>query len=106
MCLKGYRPLAKKEKTKTSWEYQDGDKDKVKSHNFSFTNTSLLLTEISKKNKHHGSHQGGLNVNATEIADKNKDKNKDEAKDLSHTKCYVCKQKSYFNNKYPKKAKI
>ena len=42
-------------------------------------------------------------VNITENTKKNKDKEK--AKDLNHIEYYICKQKSYYANKYPKKAK-
>ena len=41
--------------------------------------------------------------NTIEVAKKNKDQNK--AKDLSFIKCYTCKQKGYYANKYPKKSK-
>ena len=41
----------------------------------------------------------------TKVAKKNKDKNKDKAKDLSYIKCYICKQKVHYANKYPEKTK-
>lgn len=44
-----------------------------------------------------------IGVNTTEIVKKNK--NKDKAKNFSYIKCYTCKQKSYYTNKYPEKSK-
>ncbi len=32
-------------------------------------------------------------------------KDKDKAKNLSYIKCYTCKQKGHYTNKYPKKPK-
>ena len=80
------------EKNKTTWEHQNGNKDKAKSYNFSSANTSQPQTQTSKKDKRHGSRQGGhlaIEVNITEVSKKNRNKNK--AKNLSHIKCYTCK---------------
>ena len=103
-CPKGHRPLVKKDKNNAYWEHCDEaskDKKKAKSHPSSSANHPQ--TQASKKNKRHGSRQGHLaiEVNATEVAKKNKDK----AKDLSYIKCYTYKQKSHYANKCPKKPK-
>lgn len=104
-CPKNHRPLAKKNKDNAHKKHQDGDKDKdkTKSHNLSFIN-SQPQTQVSKNNKRQGSCQKGYlvtEVNTNEVAKKNKDK----VKDLSHIKCYTCKQKGYYANKCPKKPK-
>ena len=106
--LKGYRPSAKKEKNKANQKHRDENNNKAKSANFLFANISQLYTQIQafKKNKRHENHQRGhpaTRVNATKITKKNKDKNK--AKDLTHIKCYICKQKGHYDNKYLKKMK-
>lgn len=100
---KSYRPSAKKDKNEATQEHWDADK--AKSYNlFPAANTSQSQTQAFKKDKSYGSCQGGhstTGVNATKVAKKNKD----NAKELSHIKCYTCKQKGYYANKYPKKSK-
>ncbi len=99
---KGHRSLAKKDKDDANRKHQDETpKNKAKSNNSFFANQ--LQTQASKKDK-RGGCQGGYpatGVNATEVA--KKDKNK--AKDLSHVKCYTCKQKCHYINIYSKKSK-
>ena len=101
---KGYRPLVKKNKDNTSWEYCNEafnkDKNKAKSHNSSFANQFQI--QASKKDKRGcwGGHLA-IEVNITKVVKKNKDK----AKDLSHVKCYTCKQKGHYINKCLKKLK-
>ncbi len=106
-CPKGFRPSVKKDKDEANREHRDRDKDKdkAKPHNPSSAN-SQPQTQASKKDKRHGNHRGGhpaTEVNATEIA--KKDKDKDKAKDLSHIKCYTYKQKGHYANKCPEKSK-
>ncbi len=102
-CPKGYRSLVKKDKENTYWEHRNEaskNKDKAKSHNSSFTHQPQ--TQASKKDKR--GYRGGYpatEVNATEVAKKDKDK----AKDLSHIKCYTCKQKGHYTNKCLEKSK-
>lgn len=63
-------------------------------------------TQVSKKNKCHRSHWESYlatGVNATEVIKKNKEK--DKTKDLSYIKCYTCKQKGHYTNKYSEKSK-
>ncbi len=101
---KGYRSLIKKDKNDAYWKHCDEasnkDKEKAKSYNPSFANQPQ--TQVSKKC--HKIRQGGhlaTGVNTTKIA--KKDKDKDKAKDLSHIKCYTCKWKGHYANKYPEK---
>ena len=102
-CSKGYRPLVKKDKEDANWEHHDEafkDKDTAKSHTPSFTNQSPA--QASKKRQKN--QQGGLStteVNAIEVAKKDKDK----VKDLSHVKCYTCKQKGHYANRCLEKPK-
>ncbi len=68
------------------------------------SSTNQPQTQAFKKDKCHGSRQRGYlatGINTTEVAKKDKDK----AKDLSHIKCYTCKQKGHYTNKYHKKSK-
>ncbi len=102
-CPKDYRSLVKKDKEDTYREYRNKaskDKEKAKSHNSSFANQPQ--TQAPKKDKYGRS--GGYpvtRVNTTKVAKKDKDK----TKDLSHVKCYTCKQKSHYANKCPEKLK-
>ncbi len=103
-CPKGYSPLFKKNKDNAYWEHHNEvsykDKEKAKSHNPSSTNQPE--TQTSKKRQK--CRQGGYlatRVNATEVAKKDQDK----AKEMSHVKCYTCKQKGHYINKCPKKSK-
>ena len=66
----------------------------------------LLLISLRPKTlkKRHGGQRGNIlaiKLNATEVVKKKKDK----AKDLSHIKCYTCKQKSHYANKCLDKPK-
>ncbi len=95
--------MVKKNKEDIYREYRNetsNDKDKIKSHNSSFANQ--LQTQAPKKDKRGcwGSHPA-TGINATNIAKKDKDK----TKDLSHVKCYTCKQKGYHVNECPEKSK-
>ena len=96
--------MTKKDKNNASWEHRNEifykDKNKTKSYNSSSANQPQ--TQATKKDK-CGCRENYLAivVNATEIVKKNKDK----AKDLSHIKCYTCKQKGYYANKCPEKSK-
>ena len=92
-CPKRRRPSVKKDKNDTYWEHRNKaskDKKKAKSHPLSSANQPQ--TQVLKKDKRHKSWRGHLatGVNAIEVAKKNKDK----IKDLSHIKCYTCKQRS------------
>ena len=103
-CLKGHRPLVKKDKDNAYREHRNEaskDKEKAKSHPLSSANQPQ--TQVSKKNKRHGSRRGhaAIGVNATEVALKNKDK----IKDLSHIEYYTCKQKGHYTNKCFEKPK-
>ena len=92
-CPKSYCPSVKKDKEDANQEHRNEaskDKDKAKSH-----------TPVSKKRQGQQGGPPATGVNATEVA--KKDKNK--AKDLSHVKCYTCKQKGHYVSKYPKKSK-
>ena len=95
---KRHRPLVKKNKDNAYWEYRNElfnkDKEKTTSHPSSCANQPQ--TQASKKNTRHRSRRGhtATEVNATEVAKKNKDK----AKDLSHIKYYTYKQKSHYAN--------
>ncbi len=101
-CLKRYRPLVKKDKDNTYQEHHNEisnkDKDKAKPHNSSSANQPQI--QAPKKDK-YGRERGhaATRVNATKVAKKDKDK----VKDLSHVKCYTCKQKSHYANKCPEK---
>ncbi len=102
-CPKDYCPLVKKDKENTYWERcneASKDKEKAKSHNFS--SASQPQTQAPKKDKCScwKSHSA-IAVNTTKVVKKEKDK----AKDLSHVKCYICKQKGHYANKCLKKAK-
>lgn len=75
----------------------------VRPHNSSSAN-SQTQTQASKKDKRYGSRQRGYRtteINAIEVAKKDKDK----TKDLSHIKYYTYKQKDYSVNKCPEKSK-
>lgn len=103
-CLKNYRLLPKKKKDEASQEYRNKDKDKAKSHNPLSANIYQIQTQISKKDKRHGSCQKGhpaTRVDTTEVA--KKDKDKDKANNLSHIKYYTYKQKGHYIKKCPKK---
>ena len=76
------------------------NKDKAQSHNSFSANQPQTQAPKKDKRDHRGDHLA-TGVNATEVAKKDKDK----AKDLSHVKCYTCKQKSYYTNKYSEKQK-
>ena len=106
-CPKRYRLLVKKHKDDVYWEQCDEatnrDKEKVQSYNPS-SSANKPQTQASNFKKRQEKGQGGhpaTRVNATKIAKKNKDK----TKDLSHIKCYTCKQKGHYANKCPKKPK-
>ena len=104
---KGYRPLVKKNEDDAYWEHcnkaSNKEKKKAKSHNlFSFANQ--LQTQASNFKKRQKNWQGShsaTGINTTKVA--KKDKNK--AKNLSHVKCYTCKQKGYYANKCLEKPK-
>ncbi len=101
-CPKSHHLSVKKDKENIYWECRDKaskDKDKAKSHNFSSANQPQ--TQAPKKDK-CGRQRGhpAIAINATKVAKKDKDK----AKDLSHVKCYTCKQKGHYANKCPKKS--
>ncbi len=102
-CLKGYRLLVKKDKDDTNWEHRDkAPKDKVKSHNFSSANQPQ--TQASKKDRYQKNWRGGhpaTKVNTIKVVKKEIDK----TMDLSHIKCYICKQKGHYANKSLKKSK-
>ena len=106
-CPKKYRLSIKKDKDNAYWEqYNEAtnrDKEKAKSHNpFSSTNQSQTQAFSFKKCQRKGREgHPAVEVNATKIAKKNNDK----TKNLSHIKCYICKQKGHYTNKYPKKPK-
>ena len=103
--LKNYKSSAKKKKIKPVKSI--GLKTIIRQ---SLT-TLCLLIQVSlrpqplKKKRHKSRQESHLvtGVNATEVAKKNKDK--DKTKNLSYIKCYTCKQKSYYANKYPKNSK-
>ena len=103
-CPKEYRSLVKKDKDNAYWKHCNEafkDEEKAKSHpSFSVNQPQ---TQASKKNKRHRSRQGHLatRINVIKVVKKDKDK----TKDLSHIKCYTCKQKGHYVNKYPKKLK-
>ncbi len=42
-----------------------------------------------------------IRINNTDVVKKDKDK----AQDLNYIKCYTCKQKDHYTNKYPEKLK-
>lgn len=95
--------LSKKEKNNANQENWDKSKDKAMFHNVSCTN-SQPQAQVFKKDKCHKSRQRdhlGAGVYVTKVAKINKDK----AKNMSHIKCYTCKQKRYIINKCPKKLK-
>ncbi len=101
-CPKGYRPSVKKDKDdayrKQRNEASNRDKEKAKSHNLS-SSANQPQTQASNFKKRQRKGRGGghsaIGVNATVVAKKDKDK----AKDLSHVKCYTCKQKGHYVNK-------
>ena len=102
--LKRNRLSVKKNKNNIYWEYRNEafnkDKDKAKSYNSSSANQPQ--TQALKKDK-RGCWKSypATRVNVIKVAKKDKDK----AKDLSHIKCYTCKQKSHYVNKYLEKSK-
>ena len=103
-CPKGYRLLVKNNKKNANWEHYNKasskDKEKAKSHNSSSANQSHA--QASKKyQKSWQRGPSGTGVNATKVAKKDKDK----AKNLSHVKCYTCKQKGHYTKRCPKKLK-
>lgn len=49
--LKGYRPLAKKNKDKANQKHWE--ENKANPHNLSLININQPLTQVSKKNKRH-----------------------------------------------------
>ena len=107
-CLKGYKPLVKKDKDNTYWKQRNKafnrDKKKAKSHNLS-SSANQPQTQASNSKKHQRKRRGrghlATGINATKVTKKDKDK----AKDLSHVKCYTCKQKGHYANKCPDKPK-
>ncbi len=105
-CLKGHRPSAKKDKKDTYWEPHNKvlnkNKDKTKSHNSS-TFANQPQTQAPKKDECGcwGGHPA-TEINATEVAKKDKDK---APKDLSHVKCYTCHQKGHYTSKCSEKPK-
>lgn len=87
-CPKSYKLLVKKDKDKTHQEHRNGNKTKL--HNLFLTNTNQPQTQAFKKDKLYKRCQKShpaTEVNATEVAKKNKDK----AKNLNHIKYYTCK---------------
>ena len=98
---KGHHPLSKKDKEDTQWEHRnEAPKDKAKSQ----TPLSTNQPQTQDSKKRHGvrrENHPATGINATEVVKKEKNK----AKDLSHVKCYSCKQKGYYANKYPDKPK-
>ena len=65
----------------------------------------LLLISLKTPKKRDGSRQkdrSATGVSVTNVVKKEKDK----TKDLSHIKCYTCKQKHHNANKYLDKPKI
>ena len=96
--------MVKKNKDNTYWKYRDEafnkDKDMAKSHNSFFTNQPQMQASKKDKRGYCGGHLA-TRVNTTEVAKKDKDK----AKNLSHVKCYTCKQKGHYTNKCLKKSK-
>ncbi len=94
--------MVKKDKDDTNWKHQDETpKNNTKSYNSFFANQPQ--TQASKKDKRR-SYQGDYpvtGVNVTKVAKKDNDK----AKNLSHIKCYICKQKGHYANKCPEKSK-
>ncbi len=86
-CSKGYRLLVKKDKDDANQKYRDETlKNKAKSHNFFSTNQPQTLAPMNDKRDCRGGHPT-TEVNATEIAKKDKDK----ANNFSHIKCYTYK---------------
>lgn len=102
---RGYRTSVKKDKDDSNWEYRNGDKDKGKAKSYNRFANNQPPTQASKKDKRYRNRQGHpiTEVNVTEVSKKNKDK--DKAKNLSYIKCYTCKQKGHYANKYPEKSK-
>ena len=103
-CLKSYCPSVKKNKEDANWKHRNEtfSKDKVKDKSHNASSANQLWVQASKR--HQRSWQKGataIEVYVTKIAKKNNDK----AKDLSHVKCYTCKQKSHYASKYLKKPK-
>ncbi len=100
---KGYRSSVKKDKDNNNWEHrnEDKNKDKTTSQNHSTNNQAQI--QAFKKDKCHWNRQSHppTEVNTTEMTKKDKDK----AKNLSHIKCYTCKQKGHYANKCLKKSK-
>ena len=98
---KSYCPSSKKDKKDIQQEYYDeASKEKAKSQTFSTTNQP----QIQNSKKRHGGRKRNclaIGVNATKVVKKEKDK----AKDPRHIKCYTCKQKGHYANKYPDKPK-
>ena len=94
---KSHYLLSKKDKKNTYWEHCNEvskDKEKAKSHNPSSANQPQ--TQVSKwRHKSWRVGNSSTGVNATEITKIDKDK----TKDISHIKCYTCKQKDHYVNK-------
>ncbi len=99
-CPKGHRPLAKNNKKdnyrESRNEVSNKDKDNAKSHNSFSANQPQTQTPKKDKRGRQGDHLAA-GVNATGVA--KKDKNK-APKDLNYVKCYSCKQKGQYANKY------
>ena len=97
----------KKDKNDTYWEHCDEafnrDKEKIKSHNFFYFANQPQTQASNYKNRQESWWEGypATGVNTTKIVKKDKDK----VKDLSHVKCYICKQKGHYANKCPAKPK-
>ena len=100
--------MVKKDKNNAYWKQYNKvfnrNKEKTKFYNpLSSTNQPQTQASNSKKQlkKEQGRGHPATEVNATKVVKKDKDK----VKDLSYVKCYTCKQKSLYVNKYPVKPK-
>ncbi len=107
-CPRGQCPLAKNDKEDTFREPRDEScKYKTKSQISSSANQPQNQTLKKDKRGCQGGYRGhggylATEVNATEVAKKDKDK---APKDLSHIKYYTCHEKGHYANKYPNKPK-
>ncbi len=101
--LKGHHPLVKKNKEDTYWEHcNEASKDKEKAKSYNTSSANQPQTQAPKKDQ--CSRRRGYPVTGV-ITTKIAKKDKDKAKDLSHVKCYTCKQKVHYANKCPEKLK-
>ena len=105
-CPKRYRLLVKKDKDDAYWKQHN---EAINRNKKRLSLTTLLLPQINLRprlptprsaKKGRGDYLA-IRVNAIEVAKKDKDK----TKDLSYFKCYTCKQKGHYVNKYPEKPK-